>query len=195
MMIQERGEVLHSLLGLVTQIQDRSSVGMCPGSALMGKVPGLEALSRLGQAEVIEWVKELAEMDLVEFPSLGRPGGDKGLFLLRVTAAGKRALQSAPSSPFWKKRDVSAESGRLGRDPNILLQQTITMEQVLLALTAGMEQSDASEEEKLQLRELLSLAQARAQGFTDSGSGPSLTQWARQNPTQMSVLLGALLPP
>ena len=194
-MIQERGEVLHSLLNLVTQIQDRSSVGMCPGPALMGKLPSLEALSAMGQAEVLEWVKELAEMDLVEFPSLGRPGGDKSLFLVRVTPAGKRALQSAPSSPFWKKRDATAESGRLGRDPNILLHQTITMEQVLLALTAGMEQSGASEEAKEQLRNLLTQAQGCVENLTDSGSGPSLAQWARQNPGQLSALLGALLPP
>lgn len=194
-MFQERGEVLHSLLGLVTQIQDRSSVGMCPGPALMGKVPSQEALSTLGQAEVIEWVKELADMDLVEFPSLGRPGGDKGLFLVRVTAAGKRALQSAPSSPFWKKRDTTAESGRLGRDPNILLHQTITMEQVLLALLAGMEQSGAPEEQKGELRSLLSRAQDRAAHFTETGAGPSLTQWARYHPAQLSALLGALLPP
>lgn len=194
-MSQERGEVLHSLLGLVTQIQERSSVGMCPGSALMGKAPSLQALSALGQAEVIEWVKELAEMELVEFPSLGRPGGDKGLFLVRVTAAGKRALQASPGSAFWKKRDVSAESGRLGRDPNILLQQTITLDQVLLALTAGVEQSPASQEEKEQLRALLCRAQDYAQGLTDSGCGPSLTQWARQNPAEVSSLLRALLPP
>jgi len=161
----------------------------------MGKVPSLDALRALGQAEVLEWVKELAEMDLVEFPSLGRPGGDKGLFLVRVTAAGKRALQSAPSSPFWKKRDATAELGRLGRDPNVLLHQTITMEQVLLALLAGMEQSGAAEEEKEQLRKRLSRAQDLAGHLTDTGAGPSLTQWARQNPAQLSALLGVLLPP
>lgn len=165
---------------------------MCPGPALLTKVPGEQALSRLDQAEVIEWVQELAKMDLVEFPSLGKNSPDKSLFLVRVTPAGKRALQSAPSSPFWKKSEPHFEAGKLGRDPNILLHQTITMEQVLLALRTGMEQSNASEEEKEFLRQALARVQEAAQRSTESGAGPSLSQWARHNPAQLSVLLSQL---
>lgn len=188
-MPDQRGEVLHSLLQLVTQIQDHSSVGMCPGPALLTKVPGDRALCRLGQAEVIEFVQELARMDLVEFPSLAKSGADKSLFLVRVTAAGKRALQSSPSSPFWKKSEPHSESGKLGRDPNILLHQTITMEQVLLALRAGVDQSSACADEKKSLHQALTRAQEAAQRSTESGAGPSLSQWARHNPSLLSVLL------
>ncbi|MBN9418059.1 MAG: hypothetical protein J0I12_21600 [Candidatus Eremiobacteraeota bacterium] len=191
-MPNQRGEVLHSLLHLVTQIQDHSSVGMCPGPALLTKVPGEQALSSLGQAEVIECVQELAKMNLVEFPSLGKSSSDRTLFLVRVTAAGKRALQAAPGSPFWRKSDPHSESGKLGRDPNVLLHQTITMEQVLLALRAGVEGSDASEAEKEALRQALLLAQESAQRSTDQGAGPSLAQWARHNHQQLAVLLAAL---
>ncbi|MBX3165977.1 MAG: hypothetical protein KF760_01145 [Candidatus Eremiobacteraeota bacterium] len=191
-MPNERGEVLHSLLHLVTQIQDHSSVGMCPGPALLTKIPGEQALSALDQAEVIECVQELAKMDLVEFPSLGKSSPDKSLFLVRVTAAGKRALQAAPSSPFWKKSEPHSETAKLGRDPHILLHQTITMEQVLLALRAGVEQSNASEEDKEALRRSLARAQEAAQRSTETGAGPSLSQWARHNPAQLAVLLSQL---
>lgn len=191
-MPNQRGEVLHSLLHLVTQIQDHSSVGMCPGPALLTKIPGEQALSRLGQAEVIEWVEELAKMELVEFPSLGKTGPDRSLFLVRVTAAGKRALQASPSSPFWKKSEPQGEAGKLGRDPNILLHQTITIEQVLLALRAGVEQSNASDQEKESLRQSLSRAQEAAQHSSEWGAGPSLSQWARHNHGQLAILLRQL---
>lgn len=191
-MPNQRGEVLHSLLHLVTQIQDHSSVGMCPGPALLTKVPGEQALSSLGQAEVIECVQELAKMDLVEFPSVGKGSPDKTLFLVRVTAAGKRALQASPTSPFWKKSDPYSESAKLGRDPNILLHQTITMDQVLLAVRAGVEQSGATEAEKEALRQSLARLQERAQRSTDGGAGPSLSQWARHNPQVLAALLGHL---
>lgn len=158
-------------------------MGMCPGTALISK-------TNLGQAEVLEAVKELAAMQLVELPSLGKAGADKSLFLLRVTAAGKRALQAAPTSPFWRRREP--ETGKLGRDPNILLHQTITMEQVLLALRAGVEQSAATESQKEHLRELLARAQDCAQRSTEAGSGPSLAQWARGNPEQLAGLLESL---
>ncbi len=160
-------------------------MGMCPGPALMSK-------TSMGQAEVLEAVKELAAMQLVELPSVGKAGADKSLFLVRVTAAGKRALQAAPSSPFWRKREL--ENGKLGRDPNILLHQTITTEQVLLALRAGVEQSAASESEKERLRVLLARAQECAQRSTEAGAGPSLAQWARGNPDQLAALLGSLGP-
>ncbi len=185
----QRGEVLHSLLHLVTQIQDHSSVGMCPGPALLTKVPGEQALSRFGQSEVIEFVQELAKMELVEFPSLGKSSPDKSHFLVRVTAAGKRALQAAPSSPFWKKSEPHSETAKLGRDPNVLLHQTITLDQVLLALRAGVEQSDACEQEKESLRQALARAQETAQRSTELGAGPSLSQWARQNPGPLANLL------
>lgn len=193
-MPSQRGEVLHSLLHLVTQIQDHSSVGMCPGPALLTRITEELALSTLGQAEVIECVQELAKMDLVEFPSLGRSSSDKSLFLVRVTAAGKRALQSAPNSPFWKKSEPHSESSKLGRDPNILLHQTITVEQVLLALRAGVEQSSATEQEKESLRHHLARAQELAQRSTEAGAGPSLAQWARHNCGPLAALLAGLGP-
>ena len=191
-MPDRRGEVLHSLLHLVTQIQDHSSVGMCPGPALLTKIPGEVALRALGQAEILECVQELAKMDLIEFPSLGKASADKSLFLVRVTAAGKRALQSAPSSPFWKKSEPHSESGRLGRDPNVLLHQTITMDQVLLALRAGVEQSGAGEAEKDSLLQSISRLQEAAQRSSDSGAGPSLAQWARHNTAQLATWLAQL---
>lgn len=191
-MSDRRGEVLHSLLHLVTQIQNHSSVGMCPGPALLTKIPGEEALRALGQAEVLEFVQELAKMELVEFPSLGKASSDKSLFLVRVTAAGKRALQAAPNSPFWKKSEPHSEAARLGRDPNVLLHQTITVDQVLLALRAGVEQSDAGEAEKESLRQSLTRLQEVVQRSTDGGAGPSLAQWARHNTAQLAALLARL---
>ncbi|MBS2036628.1 hypothetical protein JST97_16680 [bacterium] len=179
----DRGEVLHSLLNLVKQIQERSSVGMCPGPALLGK-------TGLNQAEVFECVQELAAMELVELPSVGRSGPDKNLFLVRVTPAGKRALQSAPSSPFWRRREP--EIARPGRDPNVLLHQTITLDQVLLALESGLEQSNLDPVERQRMQQLLARAQARAQRSSEAGSGPSLTQWARSNPDRLAALLESL---
>ena len=158
-------------------------MGMCPGPALLSK-------TNLGQAEVFECVQELAAMELVELPSVGQAGPDKSLFLVRVTAAGKRALQAAPNSPFWKKREP--DSPRLGRDPNVLLHQTITMDQVLLALRAGLDQSTLGESEKRHLEALLERAQERAQRSSESGWGPSLAQWARANPEKLAALLECL---
>lgn len=202
-------EVLHSLLNLVTKIQMESSVGMCPGPALMGQLASETGTGLLSQSEVIDLVTELAELELVEFPTAKyRPTPTNGMFLVRVTAAGRRALSMGPAASFWHKRAVARGTpltvcdglrgvvtgppdapSRLGKEPTVQLHQMLTVDQVFMALKAGVELAEAEEPEKERARQLLRQGQDIC---AETSSGPSLAQWASHNLPRLIRTLEAL---
>ena len=128
-------------------------------------------------------VGDLADLDLVEFPSgkrTGMPAND--LFLLRVTDTGRRALSSGAGASFWEKRSPRPPVVRGGpSDSAVQLHQMLTVEQVFLALQAGVEQSDASREEKEAALALIRQGQEWCCTGQDPSESPSVSHWASRN--------------